>query len=218
MPMRKEQVKRETILPKFIGSADRCLKGAKPTAYIVEGIKAWTKGGGVWDKSFFSLEVGKQWFYRELSKLEELILKQGWQTKELRGSLGLKKTRNKQVETFYTYCFDSWVPPNSITGGHAKPDNTSLMLITPFRFHRRQLHGVKPEKGGTCRPYGSTLSLGLKRGSLVKHVKLGLVYVGSYLKNRLSLHSLTYGERLGQKARKEKCKFITFNVWRRKYA
>jgi hypothetical protein len=44
--------------------------------------------------------------------------------------------------------------------------------------------------------YGGTLSHGFKRGSLVKHSKLGITYVGGYLKDRISLHSLTDGKRL----------------------
>jgi hypothetical protein len=88
------------------------------------------------------------------------------------------------------------------------------MCITPLRFHRRQLHRLQPEKGGNRKPYGSTLSRGLKRGSLVKHVKLGLTYVGGYLKDRISLHSLTDGKRLCQNAKPSDCKFLAFNAWR----
>lgn len=38
--------------------------------------------------------------------------------------------------------------------------------------------------------------MGLKRGSLVKHVKHGLCYVGGTSKGRISLHDMT-GKRLG---------------------
>ena len=62
------------------------------------------------------------------------------------------------------------------------PDNTRLV------WHRRQLHRLEPEKGGRRKPYGSTLSLGIKRGTLVKHPQYGKAYVGGTMDGKLSLH------------------------------
>lgn len=70
------------------------------------------------------------------------------------------------------------------------------------------------EKGGVRKPYGSTRSLGFKRGSLVKHPKFGVAYVGGFLKDRISLHRLTDGKRLCQNAKPSDCKFLAFNSWR----
>ena len=39
------------------------------TAFVVENIKAITKGKRRWDQSFSSLEVSKAWFYQELGTL-----------------------------------------------------------------------------------------------------------------------------------------------------
>ena len=109
---------------------------------------------------------------------------------------------------------DSWVLANWWTGGHTSPDNTRMMCITPLRFHRRQLHRLQPEKGGVRKPYGSTHSHGFKRGSLVKHPKWGIVYVGGVLKDRISLHRIADGKRLCQNARLSDCEFLAFNSWR----
>ena len=88
------------------------------------------------------------------------------------------------------------------------------MLVTPLRFHRRQLHYLQPSKGGIRKHYGGTLSLGLKRGSLVKHNKYGIVYVGGTMNDRISVHSIQTGERLDQNIKTEDCKFLTYNSWR----
>ena len=182
---------------------------------IVEDIKAITKQGKRrWNKSFSPLEVGKQWFYFHISEFAKLETKQGFETKELRDQLNLKKSSSKMSNKFEAHCIDSWVLANWHTGGHTEIDNKDMILITPLRFHRRQLHRLQPDIGGIRKPYGGSRSLGFKRGSLVKHIRYGLVYIGGYLKGRISLHSLTDGKRLTQNAKPEDCKLLTFNSWR----
>ena len=184
------------------------------TDFIVEDIKARTTGKRRWDRSFSPLEIGKQWFYDQLSKLGCIGTKRGFETKELRDNAGLKKSSNKMSETFEAHCVDSWVLANSWVGGHTIPDNKEMLLITPLRFHRRQLHMLQPAIGGIRKLYGGTRSLGLKRGSLVKHPIFGLTYIGGTMKNRISLHSLADGRRLCQNAFPTDCKFLTYNSWR----
>ena len=65
------------------------------SCFVVEDINAKTKGQRKWDRSFSPLEVGKKWFYGELSNLGKVELKQGWETAELRTQAGLKKTKKK---------------------------------------------------------------------------------------------------------------------------
>lgn len=193
----------------------RWLSGLYPVAaFVVEDIKARTTGKRRWDTSFSPLQVGKDWFYGQLAKLATLYLKSGWETKELRDTLGLKKTKEKTAEVFEAHCVDSWVLANCWTGGHTKPDNTRLLCITPLRFHRRQLYRLQPERGGIRKPYGGTRSYGFKRGSLVKHPKFGLAYIGGWLKDKVSLHSTASGMRLTQTAKPSDCVFLTFNSWR----
>ena len=182
--------------------------------FIIEDIKAKTIGKRRWDQSFSPLEVGKLWFYAELRKIANVETRHGFETYQMRQDLGLTKTSKKTAEVFSAHCVDSWVLANSYTGGHAKPDNTQLLLITPLRFHRRQLHRLQPEAGGVRKPYGSTYSLGFKRGSLVNHRCWGLAYVGGFLKDRISLHSLMDGKRLTQQAKPQECRMLAFNAWR----
>ena len=64
--------------------------------------------------------------------------------------------------------------------------------------------------------YGGTRSAGLKRGSLVRHIKHGLCYVGGSSKGRVSLHNLETGKRLCQNAKGEDIKFLSYNTLIRK--
>ena len=179
--------------------------------FVVEDIKAKTfKNKIKWNTSFSPLEVGKNWFYTELEKLGKVELKQGYETKELRDLLGLQKIKEKTAEVFEAHCVDSWVLASSWVGGKV-PDNKQLLLVTSLRLHRRQLHKLQPEKDGIRKLYGSTRSLGFKRGSLVKHPRYGITYVGGNSKNRISLHSLKTGQRLCQNVKVEDCKFLSYN-------
>ncbi|MFQ5796832.1 MAG: RRXRR domain-containing protein [Candidatus Bipolaricaulia bacterium] len=130
------------------------------SVFVVEDIRARTRGQRRWDASFSPLELAK-----------------------------------------------------SAVGGDL-PDNKCLLGVTPLRFHRRQLHRFQPGKGGIRRRYGGTQSLGLKRGSWVKHPKWDICYVGGTVGNRISLHSLETGKRLTQKAKPEDCVLLTYSSWR----
>jgi hypothetical protein len=54
------------------------------------------------------------------------------------------------------------------------------------------------------------MSLGLKRGSLIKHKKYGIVYVGGFMSDRISVHEINSGKRLSQNVKISDCKFLTF--------
>lgn len=184
------------------------------TQFIVEDIKAHTFGGKRWNTSFSPLQIGKEWLYSRLRKIASVELKMGWETKQMRDAAGLKKSGNKTAEVFDAHCVDSWILANSWTGGHIKPDNVAMLIIDPLRFHRRQLHTICPSKGGVRRSYGSTRSLGFKRGSIVKHPKWGICYIGGATDDKISLHAVETGERLCRNAKPEQIKFLTFNSWR----
>lgn len=67
------------------------------------------------------------------------------------------------------------------------------------------------------------MSVGFKRGSIVKHKKYGVCYVGGYMEKPtkkelrrkvISLHSLETGKRLTQNALACEIKFLSYNSWR----
>lgn len=174
---------------------------------VVEDIKATTcKNRRRWNSSFSPLEVGKQYFYRQIDR--KLILMSGIETKALREKFGLEKLKNKSKPVFETHCVDAWVLAASQTGAK-QPTTRSLYYVVPLRWHRRQLHRLQPQKGGKRNRYGGTCSLGLKRGTLINHHKYGFCYVGGNLNGKLSLHSVKTGERLTKYAKKEECKILT---------
>ncbi len=184
------------------------------SVFVVEDIKATTTGKRRWDQCFSPLEVGKQWFYAELSKLAAVQTKQGYETKELRGQLGVKKTGKKLAEVWEAHCVDSWVLASSAVGNTNVPDNRRLVCIAPLCWHHRQLHRFQPEKGGKRKRYGGTLSLGIKRGTLVKHPKYGTAYVGGTMDGKVSLHDPQTGKRLTQSASVADCRPIKLLRWK----
>ena len=184
------------------------------TAFVVEDIKARTKGHRRWDRSFSPLEVGKQWFYVELGRLGQVKTLQGYETKEQRDTLGLKKSRQKLSDKFEAHCVDSWVLANWYVGGHTSPDSRAMLFVSPLRFHRRQLHVLQPAKGGVRKLYGGTRSMGYKRGSWVKHPKWGLCYVGGSSEERITLRNLASGERLCRNAKPTECRFLCYSSFR----
>lgn len=182
--------------------------------FVVEDVQAVTrKGKSRWNRSFSPLEVGKQWFYAELGKIGQVKTLQGWETKTERDKLGLKKSKQKLSDSFDVHCVDSWVLANWWVGGHTKVDNPTMLYIVPLRFHRRQLHRLQPEKDGIRKPYGGTLSMGLKRGSWVKHRKYGVCYVGGTTGGTISLHSLQTGMRI-TKVKPNTVQFLVRSSWR----
>ena len=161
-----------------------------------------------WNQSFSPLEVGKQWFYREIEKRWQLLTLQGWETKEIRDRLGLKKSSKKLSETFEAHCVNSWCLAYHTVGGRDIPDNTNIFCIASIPIRRRELHRQNPQKGGKRPRYGGTTSNGLVKNTLVKHAKYGLTRISGFSKQGISLYSLE-GKRLCQNAKTQDFKVLT---------
>jgi len=182
---------------------------------VVEDVKASSKKRCKrWNSNFSPIEHGKNWFYDEVKKLGvKLHLRGGYETKELREQFGLKKTSQKDKKTFESHAVDAWVMAASVSGA-VKPTWTGLFYWVPIRLHRRQLHAFQPGRDGIRRPYGGTRSMGLSRGTLVKHIKHGLTYIGGTRKGRVSLHNLRTGKRITQKTNVSDPEILTRVSWR----
>ena len=183
-----------------------------PVSHVcVEDIKAPTiERAQKWNQSFSPLEVGKQWFYTEIRKRWELRTLQGWETKEIRDTLGLKKSSKKLAETFDAHCVDSWCLAYHTLGGNSTPDNTDIFCISPIPIRRRELHRQNPQKGGKRPRYGGTvLGDGLIKNTLIKHAKHGLTRLaGINAKGRYSIYSL-HGKRLTTGAKRTDFQILT---------
>ena len=179
------------------------------THVCVEDIKARSiERAKKWNQSFSPLEVGKQWFYTEIEKRWKLLTLQGWETKEIRESLGLKKSLKKLAETFDAHCVDSWCLAYHGVDGDGVVDNTDIFCISPIPIRRRELHRQNPQKGGKRPRYGGTTWNGLVKNTLVKHIKYGLTRISGFGKQGIALYSLE-GQRLCQNAKADDFKVLT---------
>ena len=122
-----------------------------PITYVcVEDIKARTiKRAKKWNTSFSPLEIGKSWFYSEIQKRWKLYTLQGWETKELRDRLGLKKSSAKLADIFEAHCVDSWCLAYQRVGGADIPDTTDIFCIAPILFQGVNFT-VKTPKSEVC--------------------------------------------------------------------
>ena len=179
------------------------------THVCVENIKAETIARAKkWNQSFSPLEVGKQWFYDEVSKRWKLLTLQGYETHEIRERLGLKKTRDKMSESFDAHCVDSWCLAYHAVGGNSVLDNTSVFCISPTPIKRRCLHREQPAKGGKRNRYGGTRCLNTVKNALVKHVKYGLLRVSGHQKGKLTLSEINSSKQVVLQAKPEDYKIL----------
>ena len=188
------------------------------TDVVVEDVQAVTRPGkgGKWNLSFSPVQVGKEHLYRLLREMSLVVhTRQGWETKALRERYGLVKTKSKNRRSFESHAVDGWVLAASISGAQ-RPTCIRLWYLVPIRLHRRQLHRLQASKGGVRKPYGGTRTLGLKRGTLVRHPKYGLCTIGGCdrTKQTISLHSYRTGTRLTQGAQPKDCQTLTWLSWR----
>jgi hypothetical protein len=161
------------------------------TRVCVEDIKARTiERARKWNQSFSPLEVGKQWFYGEIQKRWELLTLQGWETKEIRDRLGLKKSSQKLANTFEAHCVDSWCLSYYTLGGSSLVETPEIFCISPIPIRRRELHRQNPQKGGKRPRYGGTRCLGVPKNTLVKHVKKGILRVTGHQRGYLTLSEI----------------------------
>ena len=182
------------------------------THVCVEDIKARTQQYQKrWNTSFSPLEVGKQWFYAEIEKRWKLFTLQGWETKEIRDRLGLKKSTKKLSETFEAHCVDSWCLAYHALGGVSIPDNTDIFCIAPIQIKRRELHRQQESKGRIRSQQGGTvLGNGLIKNTLIKHVKYGITRLaGVNAKGLFSIYNLEGNQRLTTGAKRNDFKVLT---------
>jgi len=185
---------------------------------VVEDVQAVTREGRgrKWNALFSPVQVGKEHLYRRLCEMGlSVYLLQGYQTKELRAYYGLKKTKSKSKQSFDSHAVDAWVMAASESGAD-HPTCTRLWYMVGVQPHRRQLHRLQASKGGERKPYGGTRSLGLKRGTLVKHAKYGLCTVGGFgrIRKTISVHAYRTNKRLTQGARVKDCRILTWVAFR----
>jgi len=187
------------------------------TVVNLEDIRAVTKKGQrKWNVNFSPLEIGKAYFREHIGSIGlRLHETQGFETKQHRDLRGFKKTKKKLDNVWEAHCVDSHSLCEIATGTTILPFKGTY-IFENFNFSRRQMHVQNFSVGGKRKEYGGTVSLGIPRGSLVKHPKFGLSYVGGTSKGFISLHNLT-GKRITQAAKKSDLTILNNNKWRTQF-
>ena len=177
----------------------------------VEDVQASTKPGQKrWNLSFSPLEVGKNWFYSELRKLGiKLILTKGFETKLARDNRGFAKSKKKLDWVWETHNVDSHILVELALNKSVEP-YLGMWKIEFLEYHRRVLHRQNPSKDGVRSAYGSTISLGMPRGSILRY-KNKLYYLGGTSKGKISIHSIETGKRVSRSIKKKDIKMLYTN-------
>jgi hypothetical protein len=182
---------------------------------VIEDVAAMTKKGArKWNSNFSPLQAGKQWFEQQVRSLNlDLYKFKGWDTKEHRDSRGFKKTSKKLDDKWEAHNVDSHSLVEMCFGFDIDPYR-GLTKVTGLDYYRRQLRLCNTQKQGKVKPYGGTMSLGIKRGTLVNHPKWGRTIIGGSSKGRLSLHCPATNKRIARNAKIEDVSILTTLKWR----
>ncbi|CAN5950756.1 unnamed protein product [Sphagnum jensenii] len=185
----------------------------------LEEISAETKKGKKkWNLSFSPLQVGKDYFEKSVALLYPNLIfskSSGKETHDHRAKRGFHKIKDKLSYSWEAHCVDSHSLCEMSLESDISPVR-SLYKITFLQFHRRQLHVQNAAEGGIRKPYGTTVSFGMPRGSVLRY-KNDLVFLGGSSKNRLSIHSLENGKRISQNIRKEEITMLYASSYRTQF-
>ena len=91
----------------------------------------------------------------------------GWETKQIRETLGYKKTKVKNAEKFTAHCSASLAIAVNTTVGQKVEVGPFIVGDDTYRSKRRRLHDTQPAKGGIRAPYSKGTVRGLRKGLLV---------------------------------------------------
>lgn len=185
---------------------------------IVEDVKvSYRKGSKKWNLSFSPVQVGKDYFYRELERTfgPYFVHKPGYYTSELRREFGLTKDMNKKKVHFNTHCVDSWVLSKVpfLINDVKLPCMKVVLELIPRKLIRRQLHKHKFIKGNRRPRRGGTLTHGVKKGTLCTHPKYGFVRLGGSVGGRVSLHEPFSNSRICHNGKLEDLILHSYSPW-----
>jgi len=169
------------------------------------------------NKGFSPVMVGQKMMLEWLSQFTPVTIQYGWETANLRLSLGLQKTRNKSEQSPQSHAVDGVTLAASQfvsyqafqtanTHGHQWVGSVE---ITPAPFvvirrppiSRRQLHLMVFALGGVRRKYGGTTTRhGFRKGDFVRAEKSGRIshgWVSGDTESQVSVSDINW-KRLGQ--------------------
>jgi len=131
-----------------------------------------------WGRFFSTVEIGKEYLYRELERLANLVKVDGWETSEAREKYGIKKVSDKEALTPESHANDAVA---MLSKHYCKnvDSPTSFFVWNAYNPVRRQLHKQNPRKGGIRPNYGGTVSKhGIRKGDFVEATVKGEKFHG----------------------------------------
>jgi hypothetical protein len=120
-----------------------------------------------WGANFSTVEIGKTRLKNWISEKAEIILYQGWQTKQFRQEYGYHKSADKQADTFSAHCSDALALACAVGLGQPVRAGRFVIVDDTYRPVRRRLHDVQPAKGGVRAVYSTGTVFGLRKGLLI---------------------------------------------------
>jgi hypothetical protein len=185
---------------------------------ITEIVYEYVKARG--NKGFSPVMVGQKWMLKQLAIIAPTHKLEGWKTSNIRKYLRLEKNKDdKSVQDVSTHANDglalaasrfiAYKPfyTNNSHGHHwvgsIELSSAPFKVIARPQLYRRQLHFENPNKGGTRKRKGGTVTtFGFRSGDLVKATKGKVTvkgYIGGYsqVKKVLSIYDHNW-KRYGQ--------------------
>lgn len=177
-----------------------------------------------WNEHFSPVQNGKNWLNRRLDSLFKgnFLKIRGFETSMLRKEYGLIKTKAKSRFTFNAHCVDAWAMAVSIFDPYSlrEPTLTELSVLETRKYRKRQLFQPNVRRGGLRIRSGGTLTMGIRRGSVVNHPKHGVTVVaggGATLgkrKNKLTLiRKDSSNDRVSREVNREDLTIFARNPW-----
>ena len=177
-------------------------------------------------KGFSPVMTGQYWAIEELEKLAPVKKMSGWQkngngTSQIRKYLGLfKDKQNKKNPVPETHAVDGVALAASEfiefkpfhtknSQGHEWKGKVTITdsifrVITRPQYYRRALHFDNPQKGGSRKRKGGTITpFGFRAGDYVEAIKAGVIYrgwIGGYTNSKtkaVSIYDINW-KRIGQ--------------------
>ncbi len=158
-----------------------------------------------WGKHFSTVEIGKTILYTELQKIGTLHFFNGYETKETREKLSLKKSSKKESRKPESHATDAialafMVKPIKVTSIYP------FYVWKRYQNAKRQLHRLEPDTDGIRRRYGGSNSLNPFKKNDVVRFKGELARVGGFMDKKISLHNYNLNnKRFTQNATLDNC-------------
>lgn len=186
------------------------------TLISVEDIQAKSRKKNLfWNNNFSPLEIGKNWFYQEIIKSNLSLIKiKGFETASYRKARfpSVLKSKNKLEFKWESHNIDSHSLCEIALGTQIKPFY-NLYQLNFLMFHRRQLHLQSPGKNNFRRRFGTTISLGMVRGSCIKYND-EFYYLGGNNNGKISIHDMMTGKRVSSYIKPTDIQIMYIGKWR----